>query len=391
MWHSGNLEEVKAMVFEGVNKQFQAQVLGCEEAAQILGVSVSTFFRMRQRCDAEGTAGLADKRVGKLSHRRAPVDETMKVINLFETMYFDFTVKHFHEKLPQYGIHRSYTWTKNVLQNAGKVAKAPKRGAHRRKRARRPMAGMLLHQDGSTHQWVPGKMWDLIVTMDDATSEIYSMFFVEQEGTMSTFRALLDVISSRGLFCSLYVDRGSHYWKTPEAGGKVDKENLTQVGRALGQLNIEMIPAYSPEARGRSERMFGTLQSRLPQELRLHGITTMEDANRFLRDVHLREHNNRFMCQADQVGSAFIPWAGPHLQDTLCVQEGRTVANDNTVKYRGLTLQIPADKHRCHYVKVKVRVHEYIDGKLAIFHGPRKLATYDSRGQELKSEAEGAA
>ena len=391
MWHSGNLNEVKVTIFAEVNKQFQAQVLGCEEAAQLLGVSVSTFFRMRKRCDAEGPPGLADKRVGKLSHRRAPVDEMMEVINLFETRYFDFTVKHFHEKLPGHGIHRSYTWTKNVLQNAGKVAKAPKRGAHRRKRPRRPMAGMLLHQDGSTHQWVPGKMWDLIVTMDDATSETYSMFFVEQEGTMSTFRALLDVISSRGLFCSLYVDRGSHYWKTPEAGGKVDRENLTQVGRALAQLNIEMIPAYSPEARGRSERMFGTLQSRLPQELRLQGITSMTEANRFLSDTYQREHNKRFMCQAEQSESAFIPWAGPNLQDILCAQEGRTVGNDNTVRYKGLTLQIPADKHRCHYVKVKVRVHEYTDGKLAIFHGPRKLATYDSRGREITAKAEGAA
>jgi len=253
------------------------------------------------------------------------------------------------------------------------------------------MAGMLLHQDGSTHQWVPGKVWDLIVTMDDATSETYSMFFVEQEGTMSTFRALFDVISSRGLFCSLYVDRASHYWKTPEAGGKVDKDNLTQVGRALAQLNIEMIPAYSPEARGRSERMFGTLQSRLPQELRLHGITSMAEANRFLSDTYQREHNKRFMCQAEQAESAFIPWAGPNLQDILCAQESRTVGNDNTVRYKGLTLQIPADKHRCHYVKVKVRVHEYTDGKLAIFHGPRKLATYDSRGREITAKAEGAA
>lgn len=391
MWHSGNLNEVKAMVFYEVNKQFESKVIGCEGAAQILGVSVSTFFRMRKRCEAEGPAGLVDKRIGRLSHRRAPVDETMEVINLFATLYSDFTVKHFHEKLPGHGIHRSYTWTKNILQNAGKVAKAPRRGAHRRKRPRRPMAGMMLHQDGSSHEWVPGKIWDLIVTMDDATSEIYSMFFVKQEGTLSTFRALQEVVSTRGLFCSLYVDRASHYWKTPEAGGKVDKNNPTQVGRALAQLNIEMIPAYSPEARGRSERMFGTLQNRLPQELRFQGITAMEDANRFLYESYQQEHNRRFMCSSQEPGSAFISWAGGNFQDILCIQETRTVGNDNTVRYKGLQLQIPPDKHRCHYVKVKVRVHEYVDGSLAIFHGPRRLAMYDSRGKELKARAKGAA
>lgn len=385
------LNEVIRMRFDDVSHRYASGRLGCDEAADILGVSVSTFYRMRKRVEAEGPDGLCDRRLGKLSARRAPVDETMRVISLFKTTYFDFTVKHFHEKLPKYGIHRSYTWTKNILQQEGLVVRAPKRGAHRRKRPRKPLPGMMLHQDGSRHEWVPGCHWDLIVTMDDATNKVVSAFFVEEEGTMSTFRGLHEVISSQGLFCSLYVDRGTHYFKTPEAGGKVDKNNPTQVGRALRQLKIDLIPAYSPEARGRSERMFGTLQKRLPQELRLAGITTMETANRFLQDHFLAEHNARFQVAAEEPGSAFTPWLGHGLEDILCIQEERVVTNDNTVRYNNKTLQIPKDKHRLHYVKATVRVHEYVDGSLAVFHGPRRLADYDRSGALINEKTKAAA
>ena len=202
---------------------------------------------------------------------------------------------------------------------------------------------------------------------------------------MSTFLALGEVIAARGLFCSLYADRGSHYWHTPEAGGKVDKDNPTQVGRALNQLGIELIPAYSPEARGRSERMFGTLQKRLPQELRLAGITTMAAANRFLSGDYVARHNARFAVPPEAEGAAFVPFVGLSpgaLDDTLSVQEDRVVGNDNTVRYRGRVLQIPEDRHRHHYVKARVRVHEYPDGRLAIFHGPRRLAVYDANANQ---------
>ncbi len=369
------------MRFEEAYNQYRSRRLSCEDAADLLGTSVSTFYRYRHRYEEDGEEGLADRRIGKLSTRRAPVDEVLKVVTLFKTKYYDFTVKHFHEKLAGHGINRSYTWTKKVLQRAGVVKKAPRRGAHRRKRARRPLPGMMLHQDGSRHEWVPGRLWDLIVTMDDATSEIYSAFFVDEEGTMSTFRALNEVIVKHGLFCSLYVDRGSHYWHTPQAGGKVDKTNPTQVGRALNQLGIELIPAYSPEARGRSERMFGTLQNRLPQELRLRGITSMEEANRFLKEEYLPDHNKRFALKPEEKDSAFVAWVGDGLEDVLTVQEERTVSNDNTVQYKRLSLQIPADKHRYHYVKARIRVHEYPDGTLAVFHGPRKLAQYCQKGE----------
>ena len=388
------------MRFEDVYGRFQGCQLSCEAAADLLGMSVSTFYRYRDRYEAEGAEGLYDRRLGRVSARRAAVDEVARVLALFETRYPDFTVKHFHEKLvSEHGIARSYSWTKNTLQAAGKVKKAKRRGAHRRKRPRRPMAGMMLHQDGSSHEWVPGQWWDLIVTMDDATSEIYSAFFVAEEGTMSSFRGVAEVIARHGLFCALYVDRGAHYWHTKEAGGKVDKDNPTQVGRALKQLGIEMIAAYSPQARGRSERAFATVQGRLPQELRVAGVTTsgsspgqaMEDANRYLAEVYVPAHNARFAVAAEQPGSAFVADRAGAWRDILCVHEERTVGNDNCVRYRGLSLQIPPSPIRPHFVRVKVRVHHYPDGTLAMFHGPRCLARYDQHGNLLDDDGKLAA
>jgi transposase len=369
------------MKFEEVYERTSRAVLSPEEAAEVLGVSERTFRRWRSRFEAEGAEGLYDQRLGRVSARRAPVDEVSRVLDLHKTRYKGFTTKHFHEKLvDEHGFRLSYNWLRLTLQAHGRVTPAPRRGAHRRKRPRRPMVGMMVHQDGSSHEWVPGLVWDLIVTLDDATSEIYAASFVEEEGTMSSLRALHQVVAEHGLFCSLYTDRGSHYWHTPEAGGRVDKDNPTQVGRALTQLGIELIPAYSPQARGRSERMFATLQDRLPKELALAGITTMAEANRFLEEVYLPRHNARFARPPEDTGSAFVPFAG-NLEDILCIQEERVVGNDNTVRYKNRTLQIPADRHRRHYVKARVMVHEYPDHSLAVFHGPRRLARYSAEGQ----------
>lgn len=389
---TGVLREVRTMRFEEVYGRFQRGKLSCAAAADLLGMSERNFLRYRTRYEAEGAEGLYDRRVGRVSGRRAPVDEATRVIELFATRYFDFNVKHFHEKLvSEHGIRRSYSWTKTVLQGAGQVKPAPWRGVHRRKRPRKELPGMMLHQDGSRHEWVPGVWWDLIVTMDDADSEIYSAFFVAEEGTMSSLVALLAVIEAHGLFGSLYADCGSHYWTTKEAGRGVDKNNPTQVKRALDQLGITLIPAASPEARGRSERMFGTLQGRLPQELRAAGVTTMAEANRFLREVFLPAHNARFRTAPAAAGSAFVPYVGRDLRDILCLQEERVVGNDNCVSYKRLSLQIPADRHRHHYVKAKARVHEYPDGTLALFHGPRCLARYDAAGQPLADTNRAAA
>ncbi len=385
MRRTEQLQGLKLMKFEDVYGRYHQGELSQIEASEILGVSERTFRRWQGRYEAEGAEGLYDRRLGRISARRAPVDTVAQVLELFETRYWDFTAKHFHEKLvAEHDFGLSYNWLRLTLQGHGKIKKAPRRGAHRRRRPPRPMVGMMLHQDGSPHEWVAGEVWDLIVTMDDATNEIYSGFFVAEEGTMSTFRALDQVIVEHGLFCSLYVDRGTHYWHTPDAGGKVDKNNPTQVGRALQQLGIELIAAYSPQARGRSERMFGTLQKRLPQELRLAGITSMAEANRYLEEHFWPAHNARFAHQPEAVGSAFVPLAGSP-EDVLCVQEERVVGNDNTVRYKNRSLQIPADRHRHHYVKARVRVHEYPDGKLAVFHGPRCLAHYHADGSGIET------
>ena len=298
-----------------------------------------------------------DRRLGRVSARRAPVDEVMRVLELFETRYPDFTAKHFHEKLVcEHGFGLSYNWLRLSLQAHGKIKPAPRRGAHRRKRPRRPVVGMMLHQDGSSHEWVAGPWWDLIVTMDDATSEVYSGFFVAEEGTMSTFCGLGEVIAENGLF-SRSTPIGPCTTGTRPRPAAV-WTRTTRPRSAGPWLGIELIAAYSPQARGRSERMFGTLQKRLPQELRLAGIATMAEANRFLEELFWPAHNARFARPAADTGSAFVAFAGT-LEDILCAQEDRVVAGDNTVRYKNRTLQIPADRHRHHYVKAQVRVHEY--------------------------------
>ncbi len=383
------LQEVRQMRFEELYTRRQRRELTMVEAAEILGVTERTFRRWSTRYEAEGVEGLEDRRLGQASARAIPVDEVLQMVRLYESRYTGWTVKHFHERWhAEHGGTRSYTWTKNRLQQAGHVTRAPRRGAHRKKRPRKPLPGMMLHQDGSTHEWVPNCQWDLIVTLDDATNELYSAFFVEEEGTMSSFQGLREVIEAKGLFSSLYVDRGSHYWYTAEAGGKVDKTRLTQVHRALRQLGITLIAAYSPEARGRSERAFRTLQDRLPKELALAGITDMAVANQYLIEQFLPVYNRRFAVSAVNAGTAFVPWIGPNLAEILCVQEERVVANDNTVRYHGQSLQIPPDSHRFHYVKATVRVHEHPEGTLAVFHGPRCLVRYDAEGQLIEPEAE---
>jgi transposase len=376
------LQEVRKMRFEEILSGHRAGRLSAFEAAQCLGCSERTFRRRRARFEAEGDDGLLDRRIGKISPHRIAADEVERIVSLYRNRYQGWTVKHFHERAQEkHGLTASYGWTKSVLHASGLVRPAPKRSAHRKKRPRKPLPGMMLHQDGSRHRWVPAldQQLDLIVTLDDATSEVYSAFLVEEEGTASTFRALGEVIGRRGLFCSLYTDRGSHYFTTPAAGGKVGKQ-LTQVGRALAQLGIRHVPAYSPEARGRSERLFGTLQDRLPKELADAGITTIEAANRYIADVYLPAHNRRFPVDPAEPGSAFVPWLGGDLEETLCHQEDRVVGNDNTVRFGRLTLQIPPSPLRAHYVKATVQVRRYLDATLALFHGPRCLARYTADG-----------
>jgi transposase len=376
------------MRFTDILGRSERSELSQMEAAELLGISERTFRRWRDRHRDAGEAGLADRRLAP-SLRRAPAAEIERMLGLYKDLYRDFTVKHFHEQLgKRHNYTLGYTVTKLHLHRAGLVPVAKHRSAHRKKRPRRPMVGMMLHQDASTHVWLTGGLikHDLVITMDDATSEICSMFLVDQEGTASSLRGLAEVVSKHGLFCSLYTDRGSHYFLTPEAGGRVSKTVLTQVGRALKQLGIEHIAAYSPQARGRSERVFLTLQDRLPKELKLAGISTVEAANVWLHESYLAEHNARFAVAAEQEGSAFVADAMGAWREILCIQEDRTVGNDNTVKWQRLSLQLPPSRLRAHFVKASVRVHEYPDGRLAVFWGPHRLGDYDAEGVLIRSE-----
>jgi len=381
------LQDRRMEKFCDVLSRWKARELSAQEAGEILGCSERQFRRYRSRYEEEGLQGLFDKRLGKASARRVPTDKVAWLLGEYKTRYHGWNVKHFHEHLrKQHSFRWSYTFVKTQLQAARLVSRAPRRGAHRRKRPRKPCIGMMLHQDGSRFAWLAAQPeLDLIVTMDDATSEVYSAFLFEEEGTASTFRALLEVFTVHGLPASLYTDRGSHYFLTPEAGGPVTRERLTQVGRALSQLGIEHIAAYSPEARGRSERTFGTLQGRLAKELRLFDITEIDAANRYIREIYLPMHNKLF-ARPPQIPqeSGFVKVRDPQaLADILCVQQHRVVARDNTVSSEGRSLQLPQSPARPHYVKANVRVHEYPDGTLAVFHGPRRLARYTAEGEEI--------
>lgn len=377
-------EGVRRMRFEDLLGRHERGELGQEAAAELLGISERTFRRWRDRLHDEGSEGLSDRRLSP-SKRRASPAEIERMLGLFGAHYRDFTVKHFHEQLvKRHGYKLGYTVTKAHLHRSGLVRPATRRSAHRKKRPRRPMVGMLLHQDASMHAWLAGgAKHDLVVTLDDATSAIYSAFLVDEEGTASSFRGLAEVAQRHGLFCSLYTDRGSHYFHTPRAGEKVSTTVLTQVGRALKQLGVEHIAAYSPQARGRSERAFLTLQDRLPKELALAGITTVAAANRWLAQTYIPEHNAAFAVEAEQEGSGFVADGAQLWREILCVQDERTVGNDNTVTWRKLTLQLPPSRLRPHFVRATVRVHEYPDGALAVFWGPHRLADYDAAGTAI--------
>jgi transposase len=300
-------ETERMMKLQDVLLKAMAKKIRWWDAAEIIGVTDRTMRRWRERLEAEGYLGLVDRRKGKPSQKRVPLAQVEEVLRLYREVYFDLNIRHFHEKLSEeHAIELSYTWVQKALQGAGLVARGKKRGKHRRRRERRPLPGMLLHIDGSKHRWFGNERWyDLIVILDDATSEIYYAQLVEEESTRTVMAGLREVIETKGLFCALYSDRGSHFFVTNKAGEKVDKHRLTQVGRAMKELGVQMIPAYSPQARGRGERSFGTWQGRLPQELRLAGIATVEGANRFLRERYIAVFNQKFTVPAREKGTAF--------------------------------------------------------------------------------------
>ena len=352
------------------------------QAAEILGISDRSMRRWRERYQEHGYDGLFDRRRGKPSPKRVPVETVARVLQLYQEEYLDFNVRHFHEKLvEEHGLQLSYTWVKLALQGAGLVKKGRKRGVHRKRRPRRPLPGMLLHLDGSRHRWFQDDRWhDLLVVLDDASSEIYYAQLVEGESTRTVMAALREVIEQKGLFCALYSDRASHFFETPKAGGPVDPQRRTQVGRALAELGIELIPAYSPQARGRSERNFGTWQGRLPQELRRAGIKTLEEANRFLREHYRAEFNRRFAVPAAEPGHAFLRVKGRDLNRIFSLQQERVVNRDNTVSVGNRVLQIEKTRWRGTLAGCRVTLCHHLDGTLSIAYGPHIVGRYSSQG-----------
>jgi len=358
------------------------------QAAEIIGITDRQMRRWHWRYKEFGYDGLLDRRVGKPSPKRVPLAVVEQVFALYREKYFDLNVRHFHEKLQQeHQIRLSYTWVKKALQGAGLVRPERKRGVHRRRRERRPLPGMMLHIDGSRHQWFQDDRWyDLLVILDDASSQIYYAQLVEQESTMTVLRALREVIEQQGIFCALYSDRASHFFWTPRAGGKVDPQRLTQVGRALQELGVRLIPAYSPQARGRSERGFRTWQGRLPQELRLRGMGTPQEANAFLREEYVAEFNQRFQVSAAQPGSAFVSCRRKDLEVVFSVQQPRVVSRDNTVVVGGKILQIEPTRWRGTLAGCSVTVCEHLDQSWSIRYGPHVVGRYNAQGWPCLSE-----
>src|SRR3982751_1607526 len=377
---------------EVILKAMAKKITWLGSAAEMIGVGDRTMRRMRKQDEEFGYNGLFDQRRRKRTYLRVPMETAERVLALYQETYFDLSVRHFHEKLrEEHAIELSYTWVKQALQAAGLVARRKKRGSHRRRRPRKPIPGMLLHIDGSKHRWLSDdRYYDLLVILDDATSEIYYAQLVEEESTRTVMTALREVIESQGLFCALYSDRGSHFFVTRKAGEKVDPHRLTQVGRAMKELGVQMIPAYSPQARGRCERSFGTWQNRLPQELRLAGINTLEQANTFLRERYIAEFNRKFSQPGAEKGTAFRKCGRRDLDWIFSVQTERTVGHDNTVVLQNRYLQLDKTRFRNTLAGCTVTVCEHLDGRVSVRWGPHVLTALAAARDGGKDGAPGA-
>ena len=382
----------RAMKIKEVITRAMSGQINWLQAAEIIGITDRSMRRWRKRLNVEGYEGLLDRRTRRPSAKRIDMARVEAMLRLYREKYFDLNVKHFVEKLhKEEQISLSYSWVKTALQNAGLVKRYAKRGPHRRKRPRRPLTGMMLHVDGSRHRWIPGldQYQDLIVIFDDATSEVYDVQLVDEESTLTVMAALKRVVETRGLFCSLYSDRGSHMAWTPKAGEAVHPRNPTQIARALDQLGIELILAYSPQARGRCERLFGTWQGRLPQELRLRHIRSVEAANEFLRHDWIVMHDASFSVKAEQTGTAFLPYPGKDLDKIFSLQHERVVDNDNTVRFESRCLQVPQQTFRFSLARCRVLVCEHLDQTISVHYGNHVLGRYDVAGQILPLAVEG--
>jgi len=376
----------RIMKIQDVFSKAQHKKITWNEASEILGVSDRTVRRWKQTIEQNGYEGLLDQRTQRPSPKRASETVRTQVLKLYYDIYRDWNVKHFHEQLAKYGVSYKYTWVKNLLQGAGYVEVRHRKSKHRLRRERKPLIGMMLHIDGSEHEWIPDlapQKQSLILIPDDANNDIYYAKLAPEETTHECMLGLYHVVVTKGVFCSLYSDRAGHFFHTPKAGGKVNLSNLTQIARALHELGIEPIPAYSPQARGRSERFNRTWQDRLPKELKLHGIKTIPDANRYILETFLPNYRKNFLKAPTQKGSAFTPYHGKDLDLIFSIKEQRTVAPDNTIRWNNLILQIEPSKFRCSFAKSKVTVHEHLDQMITVVYGPHIIGKFNSNGTAL--------
>jgi hypothetical protein len=386
-----------------------AGIISWKEVEYILCCSARHVRRLRAKCVIENLEALRrkhgdrlaeklrerlqdrlrDKRAGRTMPKRVPPDIVREIMHLRQSRYFDFNIQHFHEKLHErHGISVCYTYVKRLLQTTGLAEKAKGKGKHRRQRPRRPRVGMMLHIDGSEHAWLgpeKGKR-DLIYILDDANSEALFGEFVPEESTKTCLVGLQHVLKTKGLFSELYNDRGSHFGHTPKAGGPVE-EGKVQIARVMRGLRIGVIYARSPQARGRSERAFRTVQGRLPQELREAGVKNWEDANRYLRDVFIPDFNSKFTVEPLESGSAFMPTVGIDIERACALEHGVTVYPDNTVRWHRRTFQIPEHPSRPSFSKCKAVLVEYLDGRIDIEYGPITIARFNTAGDPVENKA----
>jgi len=355
------------------------------QAEEILGWQPRRLRRWRLRYQRRGYDGLWDRRRQRPSPRRAPVAEVARIVRLYRERYAGFNASHFHEIAQrEHGVRYAYTFVKQLLQAAALLPKRRARGRHRRRREPRPCFGELLHLDGSPHAWLarcPTERQVLLQSIDDATKRVLYAQLVPAESTATVMTALWTILETHGLPQALYTDRAGWAFYTPKAGERVDRDKLTQVGRALARLGIEHIPAYSPQARGRSERLNRTFQGRLVNELRVAGISTVTAANRYLREQFLAAYDRRFARPPTDPAPAFVPLGRVDLTHILCHEEVRTVGQDNTVTLEGVRLQIDKQPGRRTCAGLRVLVRRHLDGLHCIWYGARCFGHYDARGR----------
>jgi hypothetical protein len=380
----------RAMKVQEVIVRTLAGKLTWLQAADILGRSPRSLRRLRWKFERYGYDGLFDRRRQTPSPKRAPLAEVQHLLALYRDRYQGFNVRHFHQLARRHhGVRFCYAFVKKALQSAGLVAKHRPRGRHRRRRDPRPCFGELLHLDGSRHRWfalAPDRWLTLIAIVDDATKRLlHAQLWEGGESVPAVLTALRAVLARWGLPMALYTDRAHWAVHTPAAGGPPDRDRLTQVGRALARLGIEHILGYSPQARGRSERVNRTLQDRLVNELRVAGIATVPAANRYLREHFLPAFNTEFGRPPADPSSAFVPLGRIDLDDILCLEAERVVGRDNVVTADRVALQLAKQRGRRTCAGLRVLVRRHLNGHHSVWYGPRCLGRYDPQGRLLRA------